>query len=265
VTVGAAVGVGVGVAMDVEVGIAVGMAVGVTVGIHLERDRGLEVALIFLALALARLVGQQHAHVVAAEIGGDEIGKAVVVEIGHGDGVGAIARREGGRGLEAAVAVAQQHAHVVAVVIGRHEIGKGVVVEIGHGDGAGPVAHLERDRGLEVALIFLALALLVGQQHAHVVAAEIGGDEVGDVVNVDVEIGHGDGARIVAGLEDEGAGEHHLRVRLTGHYERGQGAHQAEVTRAERATKPIAAKENRAIAAKENRASQDYSESPPTE
>ena len=39
-------------------------------------------------------VAQQHAHVVAADIVGDEVGDAVAVEVGHGDGAGALPARK---------------------------------------------------------------------------------------------------------------------------------------------------------------------------
>jgi len=86
----------------------------------------------------------------------------VAVEVGYGDGAGQNVRREGGRGLEAAVAVAAQHAHVSEMRrrarVAGDEVGNAVTVEIRHGD-AGLCKHV-LDHGHEDTRVLPGLLLV---------------------------------------------------------------------------------------------------------
>ena len=73
----------------------------------------------------------------------EKIEIAIAIEVGHRNGSGAIACREGLCGLEGPVSVAEQHRHVVAGEIGRDKVGDRVPIEVGHGDGTGAIACRE--------------------------------------------------------------------------------------------------------------------------
>ena len=75
-------------------------------------------------------VAQQHAHRVAAEVGDDQVGPAVAVEVRRPPPKWGRGRRCRLRGLEGAVAVAQQHAHGVAAGVGDDEVGLAVAGEV---------------------------------------------------------------------------------------------------------------------------------------
>ena len=85
-------------------------------------------------------VAQQHAHVVAAVVGGDEVGLAVAVEVPDRHGVRTRADGEVCGGAEGAGARPQQHAHDVVVEVGGDEVGLAVAVDV-------PDRHGERSRG----------------------------------------------------------------------------------------------------------------------
>src|SRR5439155_24291723 len=90
---------------------------------------------------------------------------------------------------EGTVAVAQQEGHRVVAVVGDGDVGLSVPVEVRHRHGVGACTHGEgaAGRGREM------VAGAVAQQHCHVVAALVGGDDVAIEVVVDVRDHHGKG------------------------------------------------------------------------
>ena len=87
-----------------------------------------------MGLECAVAVAQEHAHVRAGVVGGDDVGDAVAVQVGHRHRDRQPSGGEGLLRLERAVAIAQQHAHAVVGPVGGDDVGDAVAVDVGHHD-----------------------------------------------------------------------------------------------------------------------------------
>ena len=106
----------------------------------LARSEGL------LGLERAVAVAQQHADAVVGSVGGDDVGDAVAVQVGHDD----LKRAQGGGGGgllgargECAVAVAHEHAGRVVALIGGDDVDLAVAAQVGRRDAARGAAGRE--------------------------------------------------------------------------------------------------------------------------
>ena len=134
---------------------------------------------------------QQYAHVVAAFVGGEQVGLAVAIHIGRRQAVGVAAGGEssrggkGGRGRACRRGV-EQHAHGPAAVVYGEQVGFAVAVHVGCCHAVGAEAGSEISLGGEAGR---SRARRRGvQQHAHGVGVAVGGEQIRLAVAVD--IGH---------------------------------------------------------------------------
>ena len=83
-------------------------------------------------------IAQQYRHGVAPQVGCDQIGPAIAIDIGAGHAIRGVPNSEIGLGGKAARTIAQQHRHessTATPVVGRDQIDKAIAIDIGAGDG----------------------------------------------------------------------------------------------------------------------------------
>jgi hypothetical protein len=82
------------------------------------------------ALEGAVTVSQQYADCIVPQIGRDDVGLAVAVDVGHDQREGLAPNRIGLRWAKAAVTISQKNAHCIAEIIGDDKVRDAIAIDI---------------------------------------------------------------------------------------------------------------------------------------